>query len=104
MLRRVVNRMLRIEGQAIEPDLRIEPIELDQLLAAVVAGLAERLQWTETKVIPIASVWGDVVSDASWCRSPLLQTERTQGFDLELILGPLPMGVELWPISSATID
>jgi len=62
-LRGIVDRMLGIYGHAVGAYTRIESSAFDHALFAVVAGMAERLNCAQSKLIPVAAMWFDVIDD-----------------------------------------
>ena len=63
------------------------------------ACFAQRLQLAQAERVPVATMRHNVVGDARWCRSAIVETERTERFDLELVLCSLPMAGELIPVA-----
>src|SRR5215831_12430723 len=61
-----VGAVTPIDWPTVLVDLVRAPIEVEQLLAAIVARLAERLQCAEAKRIPVPTVRLDVVGDGRW--------------------------------------
>jgi hypothetical protein len=73
----LIDRMGWVERKAIGADAGGIAAVLQELLGAIVASLAERLEFTKSGLIPIATMRFDMVSDAGWCSSSLGQAEPT---------------------------
>ena len=58
-----VDRVIRVERPAVEPDVGAVAAPLDKALRAIVTMLAERLERTEPELVDIAMVRLDMVAD-----------------------------------------
>jgi hypothetical protein len=87
----LIDRMGRIEREAIGADVGHIAMVLQELLGAVVALLTERLKFTEPELIPIAAMRFDMVGNACQRSSSSGQAEPTQRFHTQLMLGALTM-------------
>jgi hypothetical protein len=76
-----IGRMLGIEWPAIVADFGTVSMHVDAVLHAHMAIVAQRLKRTESKRIPIAAMWRDVISDRRWGDDAALDAERTQRFE-----------------------
>jgi hypothetical protein len=55
-----VDRMARVQRQAIKANIGAETARLDEQLSTVVAALAEALERTEPEFVDVAVMWLDV--------------------------------------------
>jgi hypothetical protein len=82
-----------VEGPAVESDIGRVIIRLEEVLATVVAGLAQALQFGEEELGGIALVWLDMVCDRRRDDPTLTEAEGAQGMLSQLAsTQPLPAG------------
>jgi hypothetical protein len=67
--------MSRIDGPAIEPDIRNITVQLEVALAVLVTRLTKRLELAEIELVHVAMVRLDVVGDARRRHDPAIKAE-----------------------------
>jgi hypothetical protein len=89
--------MTGIDWQAIGTNL--DAVASPSIVAGffAMAWLAERLQFTQSKFIPIAAMWFDVIHNGSCTHAPLGQTHAAEGLDAELVGSELCPAGEIVP-------
>jgi hypothetical protein len=70
--------MILVQRPTIEPDILMVTVQLDLLLGAVVATLAQTLKWPREKFHAVATVRLDMVADLSRHNSAGLEAVLTQ--------------------------
>ena len=87
----LVDRMARIDRPAINTNVRKISAHLHQSLCTVMARLAKRLQLAEPKLVDVAVMRFNMISNGSWSYDASLEAERTKRLNSPLMFRkPLP--------------
>jgi hypothetical protein len=79
-----IRRVPGIERPSIGADLGAVSMQVDSVLHAHMAVIAERLQRTESEGVPVATMGGHMVSDGGWGHDVSLDAERAKWLMLQL--------------------